>query len=80
MSAITKYTEGLDMSQFKLMSEISYYNNNYHIGFGRDLLFAKSDDDNTTGWWLIIKHESFYLGESHTSDGDKLIRYTNQTT
>jgi len=80
MSATTKYTEGLDMNQFKVISEISHYNNNYHIGFGRELLFAKSDDDNTTEWWLIMGHESIYLGESYISDGDKLIRYTNQTS
>ena len=78
--SIEKYTEGLDMEAFKIIKEISHYNHNYHFGIGSDLLFAKSDDDNTTEWWLIKGENSHYLGESHLSAGDKLRIYEQART
>lgn len=77
------YVDDLDMNQFKHIPELSCYNNNYYIGFKRegnstcDLLFAASDDDNTTEWYIIIFDidENIYLGDSFTSTGDKLNAY-----
>lgn len=71
------YINGLDMNQFENIDSISSYNHNYYIGFGQDLLFAKSDDDNTTEWYLV--DESFiYLGESYCTENEILHRY-NET-
>ena len=70
-----KYTEGLKMNQFKRIEEISHYNYNYYVGFEKDLLFAKSDDDCTTDWWLILSGQSHYLGESYSSENELLHSY-----
>lgn len=67
-----KYTEGLDMEQFKHIEEISYYNNNYYIGFDNDLLFRESEDDSFCTWYLV-KHCHFYeLGISYIEKDNKL--------
>jgi hypothetical protein len=69
------YVDGLDMTQFEggIIEKISHYNRNYYIGFDSDLLYAKSDDDNTTEWYLINgDSKSVFLGQSYTSHGDKL--------
>lgn len=68
------YKEGINMEQFHHIKEISFYNHNYYIGFGTDLLFGKSDDDMTTEWWLVNGNTSIYLGESHAED-EVLHRY-----
>jgi hypothetical protein len=75
MKRLEKYTEGLEMEQFKGIDDISHYNFNYYIGLNNDLLFCKSDDDNTSEWWVISGENSYYLGESYCSDGEKLNRY-----
>lgn len=75
-----KYVNGLDMNKFTHIPEISEYNHNYYIGFDKDLLFGRSDDDNTTEWWLISGSESAYLGESHCSENEKLYRYETRCT
>jgi len=68
-----KYEEGLDMNQFNRVDEISHYNHNYYIGLSPfDLLFEKSDDDDTSEWYLIKGKDTIFLGESYCSDGDKL--------
>lgn len=72
-----KYSEGLQMNLFKHISEISSYNNNYYIGLDKDLLFGKSDDDNTTEWFLVLNKEFIYLGESYNSENDVLHIYDN---
>lgn len=66
------YTELMQMNQFKRIDEISHYNYNYYVGFGKDLLFAKSDDDNTTSWYLVYCNAFYYLGESYTSESELL--------
>ncbi len=73
-----KYKDGTDTNKFIHLEEISDYCHNYYKGYDKDLLFAESDDDNTTEWWLIKGNISYYLGESYTSDGEKLIRYSSQ--
>lgn len=75
-----KYTEGLQMKQFKVIKEISQYNHNYYAGFEKDLLFAKSDDDDTTEWGLISNGIFHYLGESYCSDNDILHLYDSVRT
>ena len=75
---LEKYKDGLDMEQFKNIEEISSYNFNYHVGLDGDLLFAMSDDDNTTEWWVITGTTRTYLGESYCSDNEKLKRYNEQ--
>lgn len=73
-----KYFEGLDMKQFKIISEISYYDHNYYVGFDGNLLYAHSDDDNTTEWYLVYgDREPKYLGLSYTSNHDKLVYESN---
>jgi hypothetical protein len=76
---MNKYTNGLQMEQFKHIEQISSYNNNYFIGFDKDLLFAKSDDDNTTEWYLV-KNKSFqYLGDSYEGENNILHLYKENT-
>ncbi len=71
-----KYVNGLKMENFTHIKGVGHYNNNYHIGFDGDLLFAKSDDDNTTDWYLVIPiGQTVYLGQSKTSEGDLLEVY-----
>ena len=75
-----KYQSGLQMMQFQRLDLISVYNSNYYVGFDNDLLYAKSDDDNTTEWWLVKNLEFIYLGESYTSKNEVLNRYENRCT
>lgn len=68
---MNKYVEGLNINQFDHIPQISHYNHNYYKGFGNDLLYAESDDDSTTEWYLVNKsgNQSFkYIGLSHDSD------------
>lgn len=50
-----KYKSGLDMSQFEHIPGISQYNHNYYKGFDNDLLYAESDDDQITEYYLVNK-------------------------
>jgi hypothetical protein len=75
-----RYVIGLEMGQFKHLPEISHYNSNYYVGFGKDLLYGKSDDDNTTEWWIIDKGEPIYLGESYCTENNLLHIYDRQQT
>ena len=74
-----KIYEGLDLTKLYSIKEISYYNHNYYIGFKRnnkvtnDLLFAESDDDNTTEIYLIEGSNSIHIGYCYTSDENKII-------
>jgi hypothetical protein len=76
----SKYTEGLQMDQFKKIEEISRYNYNYYVGFEKDLLFGKSDDDNTTEWWIISNGNFYYLGESYANEDELLHLYDSVQT
>lgn len=75
-----KYTEGLQMEQFKRIEEISHYNYNYYVGFEKDLLFAKSDDNSTTEWWIISNGDFHYLGERYTTENELLHLYDSVRT
>ena len=80
MDNYTKYSTGLQMQQFKRIDEISHYNFNYYIGLDGDLLFCKSDDDNTSEWWVVVGDRSIYLGETHCDDGEQLQRYETRNS
>jgi hypothetical protein len=73
-----KYPDGLQMDQFKRVA--GSYNHNYHLGFDADLLMAKSDDDDTTEWFLAHNETFRYLGESKCSRGELLERYEQPCT
>lgn len=80
----SNYEEGMDMSKLKRLKSISSYNNNFYEGlsseYSADLLFASSDDDNSTEWFIVKHEQFFYLGLSHTSEGEILHRYTERFT
>jgi hypothetical protein len=67
--------DGIDTSIFKHIPEISFYNNNYYIGLRRendvnnDLLFAKSNDDNFTDWYIINGNSVRYIGYEFSDEG-----------
>lgn len=67
--------DGIDTSTFKHIPEISFYNNNYFVGLKReksvthDLLFAHSDDDNQTDWYVINGNSVRYIGYEFTDKG-----------
>ena len=70
-----KYTEGLEMNQFDHIPQISQYNHNYYKGFDNDLLYAESDDDQTTEWYLVNKsgaRDFKFIGVSF-NDSETLI-------
>ena len=65
----------IDTTTFKHIPEISFYNNNYFIGLKRgghvihDLLFAHSDDDNFTQWYIVEGDSVTYIGYEYTDEG-----------
>lgn len=67
--------DGIDTGTFKHIPEISCYNQNYFIGLKRDncvthdLLFAHSDDDNLTDWYIIHGNSVTYIGYEFTYEG-----------
>lgn len=77
---LTKYRNGMDMTNLKRLREISKYNSNYYVGIDNDLLFALSDDDNTTEWFLISGLNTYFIGNSYTSEGDLLERLAERHT
>lgn len=71
----SEYYEGMPMGDLLRIGEISFYNHNYYIGPHKNLLFARSDDDNTTEWYLVTNRQFVFLGETLTSEGHILHRY-----
>ena len=71
---LERYKDGMELYSFRKFSEVSFYNGNYFLGFDSDLLFVKSDDDDTSYWYLLAGSDSFFIGHSYTSNGDKLER------
>lgn len=67
--------DGIDTSTFKHIPEISCYNNNYYIGLKRegsvtnDLIFAHSDDDNLTEYYIVNGNSVTYIGYEFTNEG-----------
>ncbi|MGE5473155.1 MAG: hypothetical protein ACM3UU_02920 [Ignavibacteriales bacterium] len=76
MDFFKKYN-GIKANEFKHIPEISYYNHNYYIGLSKndtihDLLYAESDDDNYTAWFIITRGGRVSFAESFTSEGEIL--------
>lgn len=71
-----KYTEGLDMTRFKVIKESNDHHNRYYIGFDNDLLYAESNDDGFTNWWVVTNKSFHHIGTSFfdSYDGDQLIK------
>lgn len=67
--------DGIKVDAFKHIPEISFYNHNYYIGLKRngsvvsDLLFACSNDDNMTDWYIVNGESVTYIGYEFTEDG-----------
>ena len=67
--------DGLHTDTFKHIPEISYYNHNYYIGLKRennaihDLLFAESDDDNLTEWYIVLGNCVRHIGYEFSDKG-----------
>jgi len=80
ISSLDKYTDGLSMLEFKHLPDISVYNHNFYIGLDKDLLFALSDDDNTTEWFLVLGLNHHFIGNSYTDEGDKLEKLNERYT
>ena len=58
-------------------NEKSTYNHNYFNGVYGDLIYAQSDDDNTTEYYFVVdgnKH-AIQFAYSLCTEGDKLIPY-----
>ena len=74
--------DGIDVDDLIHMPEISCYNYNYYIGLKRegravnDLIFAESDDDNLTQYYMIEGNRSLYFGYELTSEG--ILHITNE--
>lgn len=59
--------------QLTHLKEVSSYNYNYYSYEGK-ILFAKSDDDNTTEWYLIKgDYPPVLVGYSYASDEPETI-------
>jgi len=75
--------DGVLVKNLKHIPEISCYNSNYYVGLlpsnraTNDLLYACSDDDNTTEWYLVEPYDYFLIGYSFSSDDpDERINYS----
>lgn len=69
-----KYENGTNIEQFEHIPQISQYNHNYYKGFDNDLLYAESDDDQTTEWYLVNKKGGMdfkFIGVSY--DGEETL-------
>ena len=64
------------------LKDISVYNHNYYIAEHKDdypnysLVYAESDDDNTTEYFVVNSCGMQMIGYSHCSDGDKFEPWT----
>jgi len=71
---IVKY-QGKCRKEFELIPDISYYNHNYYYGIDGDVLYAESDDYDTTDWYLCNPNnlkDRKPFGWSNTSQHDKI--------
>lgn len=60
--------DGKQLSEFEHIPDRSCYCHNYYKGFGSDILYAESDDDNRTDYKL--NGDDRWFAESLKSDGD----------
>ena len=63
--------ENIKLDDLKHIPEISWYNHNYYI-LNNKLIYAESDDDNTTEIYEIdfIHMEQKYIGYCYTSENN----------
>jgi len=67
--------DGISTKAFKHIPEISCYNFNYYIGLKRDgfqkndLLFAFSDDDFATMWYVVNVDSFIFIGYDRECEG-----------
>lgn len=67
--------DGLHTDTLRHIPEISCYNHNYYIGLKRenstihDLLFAESNDDNLTEWYIVLGNCIKYIGYEYSDKG-----------
>lgn len=68
------YVETDDMVR---MIDKSWYCHNFYIGGLGDIIFAESDDDNTTEYYFVIDGDNYgkMFAYSYTSEGDILHLY-----
>lgn len=78
-----KEYDGMYFSDFEIIKEKSYYCHNYLKGLIRngkqDLIYAWSDDDNWTEYYLVDYYDSRYktpFAESFTNENDKIHVYS----
>lgn len=78
---ILKY-DGKDKLDFKRIPESSYYNHNYYYGYDNDILYAESDDNEFTDWYLcedwfmypsLDKVPKIYFGFSKSSNRELIV-------
>lgn len=72
-----KYIDGIKMDDFEHIPQISQYNHNYYKGFDKDLLYAVSDDDQITEWYLVNKMgilDFKFIGVSYIQDEELITK------
>lgn len=80
LESLKKHYEGKRAEDvLQLIPEVSSYLHNYYIGLhregktDRDLVYAKSDDDNTTAYYLLSGKDCVLFGESFSSGGNVIM-------
>ena len=78
MSAVNRFSsyDGKMLSEFEHMPSLSYYCHNYYKGFGNDILYAESDDDNRT--YYKIDGDDRWFAESLSSEGNIIHVFCNE--
>lgn len=75
---IEKYN-GMKVLDLKHVKRISKYNNNYYLhGLEEDLLFAQSDDDRTTEWYLVKDKTFNFIGYSYSDVQEERIETSEE--
>lgn len=75
------YYDGENVKNFEHLPVISVYNANYYRGIGKDLLYAVSDDDMSTYWYVIQGAEKpAFIGYSIVpmGAGQERLEYTTE--
>jgi hypothetical protein len=81
--------DGVEVRTLKRIEGISFYNNNYYEGLEKfcgvkDLLYAKSDDEDSTIWYLVTENGHVPFGYSmigyYKDNIERIIYYTGDLT
>ena len=68
---LEKFKSGINPKEINHIPSLSYYNHNYYE-YCNELLYAVSDDDNHTVWYLICTDKRIEIGESFITDSDEI--------